>query len=60
MYQLICQFDAIKTSMLVDKEKDRPLETAAISGAVLRRCRQLGIPAPLTAMVDALLTTFPK
>ena len=46
--------------MLVDKEKDRPLETAAISGAVLRRCRQLGIPAPLTAMVDALLTTFPK
>lgn len=60
MYQLICQFDAIKTSMLVDKEKGRPLETDAISRAVLRRCQQLGTPAPLTALVDALLTDKSK
>jgi ketopantoate reductase len=28
------QFDAIKTSMLVDKEKGRPLEVEEICGAV--------------------------
>ena len=55
MFQLIAQFDAIKTSMLVDKEKGRPLETDAISGAVIRRCNQLGIDAPLTALIESLL-----
>lgn len=55
MYQLICQFDAIKTSMLVDKEKGRPLELDAISGAILRRSQQTGIAAPLTALIHNLL-----
>jgi len=55
MYQLICGFDAIKTSMLVDREKNRPLEIDAISGAVLQRSRQQNSRAPLTALVDALL-----
>ena len=55
MYQLICQFDAIKTSMLVDREKGRPLELDAISGVVVERCKKLGREAPVTALIQALL-----
>ncbi|MEJ2590800.1 MAG: 2-dehydropantoate 2-reductase [Candidatus Thiodiazotropha sp.] len=55
MYRLICQFDAIKTSMLVDLEKGRPLELEAISGAVVERCKRLGQEAPLSALIQALL-----
>jgi 2-dehydropantoate 2-reductase len=55
MYQLICQFDAIKTSMLVDREKGRPLELDAISGVVVERCKKLGQEAPVTALIQALL-----
>ena len=55
MYRLICQFDAIKTSMLVDLEKGRPLELEAISGAVVERCKRLGREAPLSALIQALL-----
>ncbi len=56
MFELICNFDAIKTSMLVDKEKGRPLELDGISGTVLRRCQQLGIEAPVTAFVHEILS----
>lgn len=56
MFELISSFNAIKTSMLVDKEKGRPLELDSIAGAVLRRCRNLDIEAPYTATVTALLT----
>lgn len=56
MFELISSFNAIKTSMLVDKEKGRPLELDSIAGAVLRRCRKLDIEAPYTATVSALLT----
>lgn len=55
MYQLICQFDAIKTSMLVDREKGRPLELDEISGAVLQRSERLGIAAPYTEFVYSLV-----
>lgn len=55
MYNLIRNFDAIKTSMLVDKEKGRPLELEEICGAVLRRCKALGKEAPTTELVHALL-----
>lgn len=55
MHDLICRFDAIKTSMLVDREKGRPLELDAIAGAVLRRAEALGIDVPCTATVAALL-----
>lgn len=55
MFDLISNFNAIKTSMLVDKEKGRPLELDSIAGAVLRRCELLGIPAPYTQTVNALL-----
>ncbi|MBM7455392.1 2-dehydropantoate 2-reductase [Oceanisphaera litoralis] len=50
MFELMRQFDAIKTSMLVDREKGRELELDAISGAGPSnwawRCRP---PAWLTA-----------
>jgi 2-dehydropantoate 2-reductase len=55
MYELICTFDAIKTSMLVDKEKGRPLELNSICGAVLYRAAKLGIDTPTTELVNSLL-----
>ncbi|MES9878728.1 MAG: ketopantoate reductase family protein [Candidatus Sedimenticola sp. 1PA] len=55
MFELIRNFDPIKTSMLVDLEKGRQLEVDAISGAVLQRSRKLGIAAPHTERVHALL-----
>jgi len=55
MFALISQFDAIKTSMLVDREKGRPLELDDISGAVIHRCQQLGAAAPNTELVQRLL-----
>jgi 2-dehydropantoate 2-reductase len=55
MYRLICQLDAIKTSMLVDFEKGRPLELDEISGVVVRHCNALGKEASTTELVAALL-----
>ena len=55
MFGLISSFNAIKTSMLIDKEKGRPLELDSIAGAVLRRSETLGIGAPYTTTVNALL-----
>ena len=55
MFELIRSFNAIKTSMLVDKEKGRPLELDSIAGAVLKRCESLGTEAPYTFLVNALL-----
>lgn len=56
MFSVIHDLDAIKTSMLVDREHGRPLELQAICGAVLERARRLGQDAPGTEMVAALLT----
>lgn len=56
MYDLICSFDAIKTSMLVDREKGRPLEIEAIAGAVMKIHHDHGSTAPLTELLYALLT----
>lgn len=55
MFHLISSFNAIKTSMLVDKEKGRPLELDSIAGAVLARCQRLGLDCPYTFTVAALL-----
>lgn len=59
MYELIRSFDAIKTSMLVDREQGRVLELDAICGAVLSRHQLLGLDAPYTRMVYALLSEKP-
>lgn len=55
MFALISQFDAIKTSMLVDREKGRALELDGICGAVLRRAARMNIDAPTTELVHRLL-----
>ena len=57
MFKLICEFDPIKTSMLVDLEKGRPLELDAISGSVLRRAERLGIDTPVTALIHSMLSS---
>jgi len=59
MYELIRGFEAIKTSMLVDREKGRPLELSGLSGAITRRAERYGIPVPVTALVDGLLRLDP-
>lgn len=55
MFMLISNFDAIKTSTLIDFDKGRELEIDSISGSVLRRCRKHYISAPMTEFVDTLL-----
>ena len=55
MYELIRTFEPIKTSMLVDFEKGRPLELDEIAGVVVERCRALGREAPVTELVMALV-----
>ncbi len=55
MFELIRHFDPIKTSMLVDFERDRPLELDEICGPVLSRSRQLRCDAPYTFTVYQLL-----
>lgn len=55
MFKLISEFDAIKTSMLVDREKGRPLELDGITGAVLRRCHQGSGDALMTGFITELL-----
>jgi len=55
MFTLIKEFDAIKTSMLVDFEMGRPLELDSISGVVIERCADLGLEAPYTRCIEALL-----
>ncbi|MCC7411561.1 MAG: 2-dehydropantoate 2-reductase [Gammaproteobacteria bacterium] len=55
MYELIRGFDAIKTSMLVDREHGRPLEIEAIPGAVVRRADRIGAAVAHTRTVYALL-----
>lgn len=46
LFELIKNFAPIKTSMLIDKEKGRPIELEAIVGAVVKRCKKRGVPAP--------------
>lgn len=56
MFKLISEFDAIKTSMLVDKEKGRPLELDGICGPVLRNTDNG--QALLTALINNLLKQY--
>lgn len=55
MFNLICEFDAIKTSMLVDREKGKPLELDAISGPVIARGNKVPGGTPLTTLIASLL-----
>lgn len=57
MFELISNFDAIKTSMLVDYEKGRPLELEDISGSVIKRCQAQGLDCSTTELISALVAT---
>ena len=56
LFDLIKNFSAIKTSMLIDKEKGRELELDAIVGAVIKRCQKQGVPAPQNQEFSRSLT----
>lgn len=58
MFDLILNFDPIKTSMLVDFEHHRRLELEEICGAVLARSRRLNREAPYTFTIYHLLRRF--
>jgi 2-dehydropantoate 2-reductase len=55
MFNLIKQFDSIKPSMLVDLEQGRALEIEEICGVVIRALHQIGVDAPYTKTIKALL-----
>jgi ketopantoate reductase len=46
---------AIVTSMLVDRQRGRSMETDALVGVVIRKGRELGVPTPLLETIYALL-----
>jgi 2-dehydropantoate 2-reductase len=48
----------IRTSMLVDRQRGRPLETEAIVGVIVRKGKELGVPTPITSVLYALLTAI--
>lgn len=47
-----------KSSMLEDLERGRPLELPWLSGAVVRLGREAGVPTPVHAAIETLLTPF--
>jgi len=55
MFELISTFDAIKSSMQIDVENGRAPEIDAIAGPVIAGAGELGISAPVTEAVSALL-----
>ena len=55
MFELIKHFDSIKPSMLVDLEQGRALEIEEICGVVIRALHQIGVDAPYTKTIKALL-----
>lgn len=58
MLELISTFDSIKPSMLVDREKGRPLEIEEICGVVIRGCKALGLDAPYNRTISTLLSVL--
>ncbi|MEZ5293809.1 MAG: 2-dehydropantoate 2-reductase [Vicinamibacterales bacterium] len=49
-----------KSSMLEDLERGRPLELPWLSGAVVRLGREVGVPTPVHATIETLLTPFAR
>lgn len=46
---------AMQTSMMVDRQRGRSLETDALIGVVVRKGRELGVATPLSGALHALL-----
>ena len=60
MFELISSFDAIKTSMLIDREAGRSMEVNDICGAVISRSDALDLESPYTRMIASLLTAIER
>lgn len=56
LFELIKNFTPIRTSMLIDKENGRTIEQDAIVGAVIDRCKKLGIACPQNLEFSQCLT----
>lgn len=50
----------VRTSMLVDRERGRPLELEAISGVIVHRGKARGIPVPAQTILYTLLLAWEK
>lgn len=48
----------IRTSMQVDRERGRAMETDALVGVVVHTGRELGVPTPLREVLYPLLTAI--
>lgn len=48
----------IRTSMLVDRERGRQLETDALVGVVVRKGREAGVPTPIAEVLYSLLAAI--
>jgi 2-dehydropantoate 2-reductase len=48
----------LRTSMMVDRARGRPMETEALIGVVARKGRELRVPTPLSAAIYGLLTSI--
>ncbi len=46
---------AIRTSMMVDRERNRTMETEALVGVIVRGGRHYGVPTPVSETIYALL-----
>ncbi len=55
MFDLICNFGDIKTSMQVDMESGRSLEVNEICGPVIEYCKKINQPAATTELICRLL-----
>jgi 2-dehydropantoate 2-reductase len=45
----------VATSMLIDRQADRPLEWDTRNGVILRKARQRGLSAPISEVIVPLL-----
>ncbi len=50
----------VKTSMLQDFESGKPLEIDALTGAVVRKGRQFGIPTPINTAILGLVSAIQR
>lgn len=51
---------SIRTSMTVDRELGRSMETEALVGVIVRKGRELRVPTPLSEVLYALLTAIDR
>ena len=51
---------AIRTSMMVDRERHRAMEVEALIGVIVRRGREHGVPTPVSETICELLNAMER